>query len=204
MLVALALSGCTAVAELPGRAYGALTHHFDDYTTRRSPATAQVPADVRRFRSPRAHASTAKPVRIEIPAIDVSSALHRLARGADGAIETPPDWHTAGWFRGGVRPGQRGPAVVLGHVDSTTGPAVFYRLRELAPGDEIRILREDGSTVRFVVHRSAHYPKARFPTGEVYLPTPEPELRLITCGGEFDRDAASYRENLVVFARLID
>jgi hypothetical protein len=204
LLAALALSGCAGVAELPGRAYGALTRHFDGYAERRSPAVVQVPTEVRRFRSTGANTRAATPVRIDIPAIDVSSELDRLGRGSDGAIEPPPDWHTAGWYRDGVAPGQRGPAVILGHVDSTTGPAVFYRLRELDPGDEIDILLEGGSTARFVVRRSAHYPKARFPTGEVYLPTPEPTLRLITCGGAFDRAAASYRENLVVFADLIN
>lgn len=203
LLAALALSGCADATELPGRAYSALVDHFDDYAAERSPVAEQVPADVRRFRSTRAHARTAAPARIEIPSIGVSSRLDRLDRMADGAIAAPPDWQTAGWYRRGAKPGQPGPAVILGHVDSTTGPAVFYRLRRLAVGDEIRIVREDGSTVRFAVQRSAHYPKARFPTSDVYLPTPEPTLRLITCGGPFDRDAGSYRENLVVFADLI-
>jgi sortase (surface protein transpeptidase) len=92
--------------------------------------------------------------------------------------------------------------VLLGHVDSRAGPAVFYRLRELRRGDEIRVVRADGSTVRFAVERVARYPKTRFPTDDVYYPALTPRLRLVTCGGSFDPAARSYRANVIVFARL--
>ena len=97
-------------------------------------------------------------------------------------------------------PGDRGPAVVAGHVDSVAGPAVFYRLRELRPGDEVVVDLSDGRTVTFRVTGSLQVPKDAFPTEEVYGPTPDAELRLITCGGEFDRSVRSYEDNTVVFA----
>jgi sortase (surface protein transpeptidase) len=92
--------------------------------------------------------------------------------------------------------------VILGHVDSTTGPAVFYRLRDLEPGDPVRVTRGDGSVAIFEVDRLEQHRKTRFPTDRVYFPTPEPTLRLVTCGGDFDTAAGSYRDNLVVFATL--
>jgi sortase (surface protein transpeptidase) len=114
----------------------------------------------------------------------------------------PTGWDVAGWYALGPRPGDPGSAVILGHVDSTTGPAVFYRLRELRPGDEIVITRVDGSRVRFVVERIATYPKQRFPTDEVYYPTLKPTLRLVTCGGSFDFSTGHYRANVIVFATI--
>jgi sortase (surface protein transpeptidase) len=106
----------------------------------------------------------------------------------------------AGWYAPGTRPGDPGSAVILGHVDSKRGPAVFFRLRELRPGDEIRVGRADGSSVRFTVQRTEQYGKQRFPTDEVYYPTLTPALRLVTCGGEFDATAGHYRSNVIVFA----
>ena len=203
LLVPLALGGCAQLTTAGDRAHAALVRHFDDHARDRSPVAAEIPDSVREFRA-RTEAEVApRPVRIEIPSIAVASDLDLLDLAGDGAIEPPPRWETAGWYRRGARPGQRGPAVILGHVDSTTGPAVFFRLDELDEGDEIHIVREDGSTARFAVQRSQRYRKARFPTGEVYLPTPHPTLRLVTCTGEFDRAAGSYRDNLVVFADLI-
>lgn len=141
------------------------------------------------FRSVRSYQGTPVPVRIDIPKIHVTSSLDRLGRAADGTVEVPSDWQVAGWYAPGPRPGDPGSAVILGHVDSKSGPAVFYRLRELDRGDEIRVARADGSTVRFVVERTQQYPKGRFPTDEVYYPTLTPTLRLVTCGGAFDPTA---------------
>ena len=142
------------------------------------------------------------PVRVEIPAIGVSSPLVRLGLNPDGTMQVPGDFQVAGWFTGGPQPGQLGPAVIAGHVDSRTGPAVFYRLRDLRPGDQIRVVRADGSRLRFVVEGARSYPKDGFPTGAVFGPVPGAALRLITCAGDFDRARGSYRDNLVVFARL--
>jgi sortase (surface protein transpeptidase) len=142
-------------------------------------------------------------VRLTIPAIGVVTPLLRLGLEADRSMEVPGDFGLAGWFAEGPAPGQPGPAVIAGHVDSKTGPAVFYRLRELRPGDQLRIQRADGTRLRFVVDTTRSFPKDRFPTDAVFGPTPAAELRLVTCAGSFDRARGSYRDNLVVFARLV-
>jgi hypothetical protein len=146
--------------------------------------------------------SGSPPVRLAIPAIGVATPLVRLGLEADGGMQVPADFGRAGWFTGGPAPGQVGPSVIAGHVDSRTGPAVFYRLRELRPGQAILVERADGSRLRFVVEQARSYPKEGFPTAAVFGPVPEAALRLITCAGDFDRARGSYRDNLVVFARL--
>jgi sortase (surface protein transpeptidase) len=154
----------------------------------------------RAFRSGRDYRATPVPVRIEIPRIGVASSLGRLGRAADRTVEVPTRWDEAGWYALGPRPGDPGSAVILGHVDSTRGPAVFFRLRELRRGDQVMVTRADGSSVRFVVQRTARHDKRRFPTDEVYYPTLTSTLRLVTCGGEFDATAGHYRSNIIVFA----
>ena len=141
------------------------------------------------------------PVRVEIPSIGVASRLVRLGLNADGTMEVPRDYGLAGWFTGGAMPGQDGPAVISGHVDSKSGPAVFYRLRELRPGDTIRVQRADGDWVAFEVTTTARYAKAEFPTDAVFGPVTGPVLRVITCGGQFDRSSGHYLDNVVVTAR---
>ena len=148
-----------------------------------------------------AHRS-APPARIRIPAIGVSAPVVRLGLKSDGTLEVPNDFGDTGWYTGGPAPGETGPAVIAGHIDSHSGPAVFYRLRELRPGDEVTVERADGSSVRFTVDGIAQYPKRAFPTEAVFGPSPDPILRLITCGGSFDRSQRSYRDNVVVTARL--
>jgi hypothetical protein len=173
-----------------------------------SPATGSPTAEaggadaVRGFHSARDYRATPLPTRISIPGIHVAATLDRLGRAADGTIQNPTRWEVPGWYAGGPRPGEPGSAVILGHVDSKRGPAVFYRLRELRRGDEIEVTRADGSSVRFVVERTAQYDKKRFPTDDVYYPTLSPKLRLVTCGGEFDVTAGHYKSNIVVFASL--
>jgi sortase (surface protein transpeptidase) len=142
------------------------------------------------------------PVRLAIPAIGVATPLVRLGRERDGSMQVPADFARAGWFAEGPSPGQLGPAVIAGHVDSRTGPAVFFRLRELRPGDTVQVELADGARLRFVVEQARRFPKATFPTAEVFGPAPWAALRLVTCGGDFDRARGSYRDNLVVFARL--
>ena len=124
-----------------------------------------------------------------------------LGLNADGTLEVPARFDRAGWWSGGARPGEPGPAVIVGHVDSHTGPAVFYRLPELRAGDRIAVVRRDGSRVRFVVQRTERYPKARFPTARVYGRTRGATLRVITCSGAFDRSRGHYLDNMVVYAR---
>ena len=144
----------------------------------------------------------ADPVRIVIPAIGVSARVILLSLNPDGTLEVPKNFAEAGWFANGPEPGERGGAVIAGHVDSKTGPAVFYRVRELRRGDVIKILLKDRSNVRFVVSSSMAVSKRRFPTKLVYSKGHAPELRLITCGGVFDRSTGHYRDNYIVFAKL--
>jgi hypothetical protein len=144
----------------------------------------------------------AAPTSVRMPDIGVDSGLVRLGVDAAGALVPPGDFGRAGWFTGGPAPGETGPAVIAGHVDSAEGPAVFYRLAELEPGDAVVVGRADGTTARFAVTAVDRYPKDEFPTERVYGPTPRAELRLITCGGEFDRATRSYRDNVVVSAVL--
>jgi sortase (surface protein transpeptidase) len=147
--------------------------------------------------------SRSVPTRLDIPAIGVHTGLIALGLNPDGTIEVPPlsGGAPAGWYRHSVTPGERGAAVLVGHLDSARdGAAVFYRLGALKPGDGMAITRADGSVVRFVVTRAGVYPKDAFPTAQVYGPADAPELRLITCGGSFDRRRGSYRDNVIVWA----
>ncbi|MGK5678632.1 class F sortase [Actinoplanes sp. URMC 104] len=139
------------------------------------------------------------PTRLRIGAIKVDTPLETLRIGADGALQPPQQFARAGWYADGTAPGDTGPAVIAGHVDSRSGPAVFYRLRDLTAGDRIEVVR-GGATVGFTVTAIRWYPKSEFPTEEVYGPTPDRQLRLITCGGVFDHTLRSYRDNLVVYA----
>jgi hypothetical protein len=141
-----------------------------------------------------------RPVALRAPAIDLDVPLGTLGVTADGAIEVPEDPGDAGWLRVGAVPGRTGPAVVAGHVDSAEGPAVFARLGELAAGDVVEVDLDDGTTVTFDVVGTQRHAKDDFPTDAVYGPSPVPALRLITCGGDFDRRASSYVDNVVVFA----
>lgn len=148
---------------------------------------------------PYGQADVAVPVRLRVPAIGVDTRVIRLALDRKGKLIAPKRYDVAGWNVAGPEPGERGAAVVAGHVDSKTGPAVFYRLRALKPGNKIHVHRADGTRATFTVYRLARYSKARVPNAVVYGATRGPELRLITCGGTFD--GRSYRDNVVVFAR---
>jgi len=139
-------------------------------------------------------------VSIAIPRMELSGSLDVLGVADDGELLAPDDPARAGWYAGGVVPGDVGPAIVGGHVDSRRGPGVFFALRSLRPDDVVEITRSDGRVARFSVTSVAQVAKEQFPTAAVYGPTPRPELRLITCGGRFDRGARSYTDNVVVEA----
>ncbi len=143
------------------------------------------------------------PVRVKIPAIGVDSSLMALGLLDDGTMQTPPTGFPAGWYTGGPTPGQLGPAVIAGHVDWAGRPGVFFGLRMLKPGDGITVARTDGTTASFRVTLVQEFSKAAFPTGAVYGNLDHPGLRLITCGGSFDQQAHSYRDDIVAFADLI-
>jgi hypothetical protein len=149
-------------------------------------------------------AARARPVSIEIPALHVSGPLGDLTQAGNGELLAPDDPGLAGWYAAGVVPGDVGPAVVGGHVDSRSGPGVFFRLGSLQPDDVVGITLSDGHVVRFAVTDVREVPKTQFPTEAVYAPTPRPELRLVTCGGRFDRSARTYVDNVVVEAVLTE
>ncbi|WP_156465447.1 class F sortase [Knoellia sp. Soil729] len=145
------------------------------------------------------------PVALRIPSIKVSTkGLVDLNLDDKGELEAPRDAQRAGWYVGGPTPGEFGPAVIAAHVDSSRIPAVFYNLGRLKKGAKAIVDRKDGTTATFVVDRVARYPKAKFPTAEVYGDTAgRAELRLITCGGEIDPRTGHYADNVVAYAHLV-
>ncbi|MDQ6847190.1 MAG: class F sortase [Candidatus Dormibacteraeota bacterium] len=147
-----------------------------------------------------ATARVSPPAHIQIPAIQVDASLGRVGLQSDGTIAVPSDWNQPAWYTDGPAPGAQGPAVIVGHLDSNTGPAVFWRLATLKTGQAIVITRQDGSVLRYRVTRVGTFPRDHFPTAEVYGPTPGSVLRLITCGGTFDWSAHKYSDNVVAFA----
>ncbi|WP_436520778.1 class F sortase [Actinoplanes sp. HUAS TT8] len=160
-----------------------------------------VPAPAPSATRPNPRRST--PARLDIAAIGVHTAVSPIGLRPDGTLDTPPlrSDSPAGWYRNSSTPGETGPAIIVGHVDTARdGPAVFFRLRELRTGDTISVRRSDRTVANFRVVKVASYLKKAFPSEEVYGATPGPSLRLITCGGSFDRDRGSYRSNIVVFA----
>ena len=188
LALALLVTGCAAGPSEPSAA----------------PATSPPPAEV--APGPREPGPEpvlprgARPEAVAIPAIGVSSPLVRLGLQPDRRMEVPEDYSVAGWYTGGPRPGDRGPAVIAGHVDSRTGPAVFYRLGELRKGDLIVVSYPGRAEARFRVERTERHPKRAFPTARVYGDTAGPALRLVTCGGSFDQASGHYRDNVIVFA----
>lgn len=152
---------------------------------------------------PPAPRRVAPPVRVRIPSIDVAARVTRLGLNQDRTVEVPSDPATTGWYRLGPAPGQPGSAVILGHVDSVDGPAVFYQLRYLEPGDRVVVDAADGSTATFRVMRLATYPNESFPARRVYAAHgPGRFLNLVTCGGAYD-EQSGYQANVVVYTRRI-
>ncbi|MER7543709.1 class F sortase [Actinomadura sp.] len=142
------------------------------------------------------------PVRVDVPSIGVRAPLIGLGLDAGGSVEVPSRPSEAGWYDRGPTPGERGAAVLLGHVDSARGAAVFYDLGRLRPGNRVEVSRADGRVAVFTVESVERVAKDRFPTRRVYGPLDHAGLRLVTCGGAFDRAARSYRDNVIVYAAL--
>jgi len=138
-----------------------------------------------------------------VPWLDVDIALDELGLDKDGTLEVPESAQDVGWFSAGTAPGGTGAAVLTGHVDSAKGPGVFYHLSLLPEGAQVFVDRADGSTAVFEVDRVAAYRKDKLPTAEVYS-SPGSSLRLVTCGGDWDDKAESYRDNVVAYAELVD
>ncbi len=143
-----------------------------------------------------------QPERLAVPAVGIDAPIVNLGRLPDGTMQVPASFTVAGWYDEGPPPGEPGPAVILGHVDSTTGPAVFWRLRDLRPGDQVMVTSAHGRET-FEVTSIESAPKDAFPTAKVFGPVGDPELRLITCSGAFDRSTGHYVDNTIVFASLI-
>ncbi|MFJ7210186.1 class F sortase [Amycolatopsis sp. NPDC098790] len=173
------------------------------------PSTAQPPParPVAVDPAPGAVAALPKsdPVSIDIPKIGAHSSLVPLGVNADNTIQVPPVTTPlqAGWYTYAPTPGEVGPAIVLGHVDGNHQKGIFFRLKELTAGDRVSIARADGTTALFEVTKVHQVPKQEFEGEGVYDDTAGPELRLITCGGVFDRSAHNYVDNIVVYAHLI-
>jgi len=159
--------------------------------------TAQAPGGLSGAQTP------ALPVELTIPAIGVRTSLVKLGLQASGSLQVPPTTAVAGWYTGSPRPGAVGSSVIVGHVDSDAGPGVFYRLSTLKPGDRVYVGRADGTLAVFGITRVQMYSKDAFPTIQVYGADPDPELRLITCGGTFDPDTGHYLSNVVAYATVV-
>ena len=144
--------------------------------------------------------SAGQPVSIAIPAVGIDARVVPVGLRADRTMEVP-EVDLAGWYEPGPRPGEAGPAVIVGHVDSRHGPAVFFRLGELRPGNRITVGQQGGAARSFLVERVERSPKEALPVGRIWDRTRRPVLRLITCGGSFDRSTGHYRDNVVVYAR---
>ncbi|SDJ28359.1 Sortase family protein [Frankineae bacterium MT45] len=147
-----------------------------------------------------------EPIRLDIPAIGVSTSVQQLGLAADGSVQVPPlgrDSH-AGWYENSPTPGQVGPSILLGHIDSAKyGPGVFFKLGDLRQREQVSVTLADHTVAVFEIERVVEYPKAHFPTYEVYGNLDHAGLRLITCGGHFDPRVKSYEDNIVVYASLI-
>ncbi|MFI9366052.1 class F sortase [Kitasatospora sp. NPDC053057] len=145
-----------------------------------------------------------KPTRLRIPQIAVDAPFTELTLNPAGQLNAPPpdDKNLVGWYRDGVTPGERGSAVVAGHVDTTKGPAVFLLLSLLVPGNKVEVSRADGTVAVFGVDSVQTFAKDAFPDQKVYGKTPDAQLRLITCGGTYDKKRRDYLDNVVVFAHL--
>ncbi len=152
---------------------------------------------------PAVQRTAAPPVALAVPQLGLDTVLAGLGTGRDGALQVPEDPNRAGWYADGPAPGDDGPAVLAGHLDSRAGPGVFAGLDRLGPGDRLDVRRADGTTARFAVTEVTTYAKREFPTARVYRGDGRASLRIITCGGAFDERTGRYRSNTVVYADLV-
>ena len=206
------LAGCASPAVATGNPAGtvpassATAGAVDPAATRSAsakvapPASAAASASAGQFHAARDYTPVALPVRLRIPEAGVDASVVQVGLTPQGWIQAPTDWDVAAWYEGGPRPGQEGPAVIVGHIDSRSGPAVFQRLPTLRMGASIQVERQDGTSVTFRVASRRQVAKQNFPAADIYTPTLKSSLILITCGGLFDRTTGHYRDNIVVTA----
>lgn len=190
----------TGVA-LAGVGISALISAPEPTQTRTDIGTLPVHSGTDEAATPSASRTPASPpTRIRIPDIGLDQSLVGLRVQQDGRLGVPKDPERVGWWSDGPRPGDPGAVVIVGHVDSATGPGAFHGLSSLRPGDKITLTRDDRTTVDFTVQALRQYAKDALPDSQVYATTGPPALRLITCGGTYDRGRGEYRDNLVVYA----
>ena len=213
------LGGCSAgpaseSAAVPYRSVAHKTSPPPPVLVATSPADEAAPAAIASASTMAAHRWSAgtgrgapmtasEPVRIEIPAIGVDSKLMKLGLNPDGTMQVPPSAFPAGWYTGAPTPGELGPAIIAGHVDWGKQHGVFHDLVNLVAGDEVAVTRADGSLAVFRVTDVVQFPKSAFPTADVYGNIDHAGLRLVTCGGSFDRAVGHYRDNVVAYAELV-
>jgi LPXTG-site transpeptidase (sortase) family protein len=204
MLVALGLFAAAAASAPRSKSFGSQYERALPVPVeggRVALASTVTPEGSRRKR-PRKSVQKAIPVRIKIPAIGVSAPVIRLGLNRDHTLQVPKSFALTGWFQPGPEPGERGAAIIVGHVDSKAGPGIFYHLRALRRGDLIRVILKNNERVAFVVTGMRAVPKTRFPARLVYAKSTEPTLRLITCDGAFNSSTGHYVDNYIVFAKL--
>ena len=153
--------------------------------------------------TPSVHLASSRPVRLIIPKLHIDAPFEILGLNSDKTVGVPKEYTTVGWYSGSKTPGEIGPSVILGHVDSYKGPAVFFFLGRLEKGDQFTIERSDRSKALFEVDSLERYPQSDFPTDKVYGPIGFAGIRLITCSGKYDHDTKRYSNNLVVYGHLV-
>jgi len=204
-LVAVAALGAGLLAVGVGAAGLATSALSPAHAAPLPPRPVPIPAPTERTVLPASLATgpqAARPTWLSIPSLGIRTRLIHLGVNSDGTLQVPSSTAVAGWYTGSPRPGTVGSAIIAGHVDSRTGPGIFFWLRTLHRGDRIYVGRADGTMAVFTVTKIRKFAKDEFPTAAVYGPVPDAELRVITCGGIFDRSRGSYLSNVVVFARL--
>jgi Sortase domain len=206
LTAAMSLAGCAGAEEkLIGKGTGPrVTGEPSAPSTNAATPLAKANGTARSAPAPTAPTGlpASKPVRVDIPALGVAQQTIELGLGADGTMEVPSGPEPVGWFAESPTPGEIGPAVLAGHLTWNGADGVFRKLGTLDPGDEIVVTRADGSRPRFLVTEVAQYPKDQFPTARVYANTPGPQLRLITCAGDYSPGSHSYSDNIVVYATM--
>ena len=190
LMMTIAVAGLLVLAGRPGHPPGTASAAPDVLVPLGAPAPLPEPSTL----------TAPLPVALQIPAIGVRTRLIRLGLTRQGTLQVPGSTSVAGWYTGSPRPGEIGSSIIAGHIDSYLGPGVFYRLRELHPGNQIYVRQADGRFAVFRVTAVRQYPKARFPTAAVYGPVPDAELRLITCGGTYDYATHNYLSNIIVYS----
>jgi Sortase domain len=190
LAMAITVAGLLALAGWPGHPPGSVSAAPDGLTPLGTLPPLPKPVTM----------TAAPPVALQIPAIGVRTRLVPLGITQQGTLQVPSSPSVAGWYTGSPPPGEIGSSIIAGHIDSYLGPGIFFRLRELHPGDRIYVRQANGRLAVFQVTAVHQYPKAHFPAAAVFGPVPDAELHLITCGGTFDYATRSYLSNIVVYS----